>query len=234
MKVSYLVNMILFVLLQHTLLAQKVDYDQIIRSPTSDNIEEPFEEKLVRLAWNNFPNNRVFEDQITIAEKNLGMAKWSWTNNLRVYYNLDDRSFNEGTPATGSMSRFGLGLSINMGDFFTIPGRIGVAKGQLSITHHQLNEQKLSLRREMLSKYYNYQLALELLKIRVSQNEEAYSNYLITSEKFKNGDVTLEEYNVSLNAYNTARIEKLSQETQVKVLKLSIEELIGVPLEEVR
>jgi outer membrane protein TolC len=120
-----------------------------------------------------------------------------------------------------------------MGDFFTIPGRIGVAKGQLSITHHQLNEQKLSLRKEVLTRYYNYQLALELLKIRTTQNEGAYSNYLIMATKFKNGEVTLDEYDASLNAYNTSREEALSQETQVKILKLSLEELIGIPLEEV-
>jgi outer membrane protein TolC len=221
--------------------AQSVDYKKVILP--EDAPELTFEEKLVRLAWKNYPTNEVFQRNINIAEKNLMLSKWSWTDNFRVFYNLNDRTLqgggvDNGTGTGGSsyggLPMYGLGMSFNLGSFISVPGRVKIARENVKISEADLNTQKLTIRAEMLKRYRAYLLSLEILKMRAQAVEDAHSNFLAVSQRFRNGEATMEDYNSMSQFYSKALESKLVAENDLSNAKIMIEEMIGIRLEEVQ
>ncbi len=220
--------------------AQTIDYQQVIapKGYRGDNIVE---EKLVRLAWENHPVNEIYRTQVNLAEKNVMLSKWSWLTNVKASYNLNEFTINPnaGQTDTGAEGRliayprYNIGIGISLGDILTTPTNVYVAKEEYKIAEHTLNAHKLQVRMEVLERYYQYQLASQLMQIRSEENEEAYANFLLMSEKFKNGEVTLDEYNKMATVYNTARATLAQQDAQLKIEKTKLEALIGVKLETV-
>jgi outer membrane protein TolC len=231
--------LLLFINFLNAANAQSVDYKKVILP--EDAPELTFEEKLVRLAWKNYPTNEVFQRNINIAEKNLMLSKWSWTDNFRVFYNLNDRTLQGGGVDTGTGSSsygglpmYGLGLSFNLGSFISVPGRVKIARENVKISEADLNTQKLTIRAEMLKRYRAYLLSLEILKMRAQAVEDAHSNFLAVSQRFRNGEATMEDYNSMSQFYNKAMEGKLVAENDVSNAKIIIEEMIGIRLEEVQ
>jgi len=69
---------------------QTVDFDSLIM-PISQPSPE-FQEYLVQLAWANNPSNRVLDHNIRIAEEDITIAKWDWTNDMGVTFNLNENN----------------------------------------------------------------------------------------------------------------------------------------------
>ena len=205
--------------------AQSVDYETII--PT-DTALTALEDRLLRTAWENYPENDAAMNREFAAKKNVTLTRWAWTNNLRVFYNVNDRTLEDvqvGQP------QYGLGIGLNLGDFITLPVRTNIAKANHRVAKNAVDEQKLYIRREVLTRYYNYQSALAILKVIDEENEEVYTNYLVISEKFKQGEATLDNYTMAEKNYHEIRIRKITQENEVKLARLNLEEMIGIPLE---
>ncbi len=205
--------------------AQSVDYETII--PT-DTALTTLEDRLLRTAWENYPENDAAMNREFAAKKNVTLTRWAWTNNLRVFYNVNDRTLEDvqvGQP------QYGLGIGLNLGDFITLPVRTNIAKANHRVAKNAVDEQKLYIRREVLTRYYNYQSALAILKVIDEENEEVYTNYLVISEKFKQGEATLDNYTMAEKNYHEIRIRKITQENEVKLARLNLEEMIGIPLE---
>ena len=213
------------ILTLHTAKAQSVDYETII--PT-DTALTALEDRLLRTAWENYPENDAAMNREFAARKNVTLTRWAWTNNLRVFYNVNDRTLEDvqvGQP------QYGLGIGLNLGDFITLPVRTNIAKANHRVAKNAVDEQKLYIRREVLTRYYNYQSALAILKVIDEENEEVYTNYLVISEKFKQGEATLDNYTMAEKNYHEIRIRKITQENEVKLARLNLEEMIGIPLE---
>ena len=205
--------------------AQSVDYETII---PADTALTTLEDRLLRTAWENYPENDAAMNREFAAEKNVTLTRWAWTNNLRVFYNVNDRTLEDvqvGQP------QYGLGIGLNLGDFITLPVRTNIAKANHRVAKNAVDEQKLYIRREVLTRFYNYQSALAILKVIDEENEEVYTNYLVISEKFKQGEATLDNYTMAEKNYHEIRIRKITQENEVKLAKLNLEEMIGIPLE---
>jgi outer membrane protein TolC len=200
----------------------------------------PYEEKLVHVAWRNYPVNQTHDHRIMIAHKNTQLARWSWTNNLRMFYNLNDRTWNnmigDGNGGGGGMGipMYGLGLSVNLGDFISVPARIRMAKEQEEIAKLDMGTQKLTMRSEVLRRYNAYKLAFELMQTRTQAFEDANANFVLMSSKFRSGEITLEQYNGISSHYNSALEGKMASQTEHLNTKLLLEELLGVPLESIR
>lgn len=210
---------------------QSVDYNKIILPEDEASIS--FEEKLVRLAWKNYPINETYYRQIKISHKQVHLARWSWTDNFRVFYNLNDKTIaNDGTNA-GGIPTVGLGVGVNLGSFISVPGKVKIAKEQEKISEAELKAQKLKIRAEVLQRYNTYKLNQELLKMRAQALEDAHSTYLLITKRFQSGEATLEEYNGMSLSYNNAQEAKLVAENNLATAKILLEEMIGVRVEEV-
>ncbi|MGB3780143.1 MAG: TolC family protein [Tunicatimonas sp.] len=200
------------------------------------NEELAIEDKLVQLAWNTRSEQSVIQSEIAIADQQVKLAKWAWAENLRTSFNLNEFTI-QGSPDSGErplfFPRYNFNLALVLGDAISNPAQIKIAKQQRLITQAQRANAQLDLKAEVLEAYYNYRLSVSLYQISTEQNEEAYTNFLMVSEKFKTGEETLEVYNGAQQTYNAARADLAKLETQVKIAQLQLERYIGVPLEQV-
>lgn len=215
--------------------AQKVDYDRVI--PPSYLSELDFSEKLVFLAWQNYPVNQRLYHEYKIAEKNKVKADWAWLDIFSAAYNINEFTINP-TEETRDRAlfypKYNFGARLELGKIVQVPADIKIAKEEIKIASATLNTQKISLRALVLRTYQTYLLAKETLELQIVATEEAFSRFSLSEQRFKNGEITLEQYNEALAYYNTGRRNKLEAETKYNIEKINLEELIGIPLEDVK
>src|SRR5688572_7207947 len=60
----------------------------------------PYEEKLVRLAWENYPSSEIYTSKVRIAEKNISLEKFSWTDDIKASFNFNQRNIEAGLGTT--------------------------------------------------------------------------------------------------------------------------------------
>lgn len=227
------------------LFAQKIDYNTVIIDKSADSTIlnamglSPYEEKLVQLAWQNYPSSEIYTSKVRIAEKKISLEKFSWTDDVKASFNFNQRNIQQGLSSNPDevgnnfYPWYNFGVGVTVGSFVQTPLRTSIAKEELDIANASLNQHKLSIRAEVLKRYKDYQLKLELLKIRAQAVEDAYSTHLLITRDFEKGAATLEEFIKSAAAYNTATEAKLIAEKNVQESKISLEEMIGVKVEEV-
>src|SRR5690606_12038459 len=231
---SKLVSLLL-IISSFAVFGQEVDYNRIV-SPNY-TAELSFAEKLVFLAWKNYPINKALQHEYNIAEKNKTKANWAWLKIFSASYNINEYTINP-TEETRDRAlyypKYNLSAHLNLEMFSEIPSNIKIAKEQMGIANEAINNQKIALRARVLRTYQNYLLTKEVLEIQTISTEEAFSRFSLSEQRFKNGEITLEQYNDAVAVYNAARRSKLEAESDFNIEKINLEELIGIPLEEVK
>jgi len=227
------------------LFAQKIDYNTVIIDKSADSTVlnamglSPYEEKLVQLAWQNYPSSEIYTSKVRIAEKKISLERFSWTDDVKASFNFNQRNIQQGLSSNPDevgnnfFPWYNFGIGVTVGSFVQTPIRTSIAKEELDIANASLNQHKLSIRAEVLKRYKNHQLMLELLKIRTQAVEDAYSTHLLITRDFEKGAGTLEEFIKSAAAYNAATEAKLIAEKNVQESKITLEEMIGIKVEEV-
>jgi len=224
-----MLRLIFFLFVPVSLCAQNFSYEEIL----SDSAGKAYIEKLVELAWNNYPQNKVFQNHITIAEENLTQTKWNWLNNLNLTYQYNP-TFGS-SPNDGSVvPKFGIGISVNVGSIALAPSRVTQADEELKIAIANNETQKNYIRTEIKKRYANYLSSLERLKIRTKATNNTESTLELIKKRFSDGEVSLETYNQALNTYANNEEMRATSAGDLLFNKAAIEELIGVPLESVR
>jgi outer membrane protein TolC len=220
-----------FFLLAWSINAQTVDYDKIIIPKHIKDVE--FAEKLVQLAWQNYPQNEIFQNNIVIAQSELSKAKTEWLSKIRIAGNLNEFTLDPDNPRNEFYPRYNFGLMFSLDDFNDIPKDKRIAEQRLKNSQAIVNSQKLFIRSETLKRYETYLLNLEILKVQNEAAQDSYSNYLLIEKRFKDGELKIEEFNKAVTGYNEAKIFKLRAETELKQAKYSLEEIVGVKLEDI-
>lgn len=227
----------LFLVTSFVVRAQDVDYQKIIPSAVSPNAD--FSEKLVRLAWVNNPTNKAIQANVAIAEDNVTIARWSWLDRIVIAGNVNEftlaGSSNEQVAARAQFfPRYNIGVSLSPGMLVQIPAKTRQAKESLTIAQYNVNEQKLQTRKLVLQLYQDYLLTKQIFEMETKMQESATSGFQIQEERFKRGQITLEEYNESAAAYVGQQRQRLQAESTYIKAKLELESLIGMPIENVR
>lgn len=213
--------------------AQDVDYDKIILP--EGTFTEDIREKLVRIAWRNYPANEIFEREITIADKELVQAKWSWFENVGAQANINEFTINPGVNDRAAFyPKYNFSARVTIGMFADIPAEIRKMREGVEISKAKLNQQKIDLRAEVLTRYQEYLMQEKLLETQIKNSEDAFSSYSLAEQQFKNGQITLEDYNLHLENYNNEQILKIRAETEYQIALISLEQLLGVKLEDVK
>ena len=232
------VSCFLLSLLGYTMgFSQNIDYNKIIL-PESVT-EADFSEKLVQLAWQNNPANQELINKAKAAKYQVGLAKWSWLQTIRASGNLNEytidpeRARTQNPTFTPFFPRYNFGLTVSLGTIFLTPIEARVARSTYQATEDQVNQQKVTLRAEVLTRYQNYLMNQKLFEIQNEVTEDEYSEFLLMEQDFKAGDVTLEEYKESLKAYNEELTKRITLERDLRIAQIALEELIGVRLEDV-
>lgn len=216
------------------LLAQKVDYDRIIL-PDELNANIPLEEKLVRLAWKNSPQNRILKHNIETGELEYEQSRKAWLDNFRMVGNLNEAVIDppEDQPVF-FFPRYNFSLSLSLGDLFTSSYQKKTILKQIEIAEENLKQQKINVRAEVLKRYEDFKFFEASYQLQDEITADKYSQYLVAQEKFKNGTISLEEFNVITQSYNTERLNRLNAERDYNKSRIALEQLIGVPLDEVQ
>lgn len=213
--------------------SQSVNYDNII---IPDRIyTEDFSEKLVRLAWKNYPTNEIVQREITISEKELTQAKWSWFDNISAQGNLNEFTMNPGENDRAIFyPRYNFSARVTVGMFATIPAEVKKKREEVSIAKARLDQQKLDIRAEVLRRYQEYLMYEKLLETNIKNFEDAFSAYSLAEQRFKNGEISLDDYNTHLQKYNAEQVLRIQAETRLNLATIDLEQLIGVKLSEVQ
>ncbi|GAA0894030.1 hypothetical protein GCM10009122_37100 [Fulvivirga kasyanovii] len=226
---------LLIVLLPQLVKAQNVDYNAIILPNSVSDIS--FEEKLVRLAWQNNPANQILDYQTNISNIEVKQARWSWLDDWRVQGNLNEFTINESADV-GDRAQFfpkyNVTGMIRLSYFVDIPLEVKKKKQEVLIAKSNINQQKLAIRAEVLTRYQTYLMNRELLKIQTEIVEDLYASLSLAEQQFKNGEITLNAYNIQQDRYNNQRVKQINAQGDFNIAKIAVEEIIGMKLEDVQ
>lgn len=190
------------------------------------------EEKLVALALNS-PQYRASENQNKINEYQLKAAKNQWVNLLTLSANFNDQNFFAQNQANNVVfPRYFFGLNVPLG---TILSRTTVksAKQQVEISKYNQEQLARNIRAEILSKYQRYKNYAELILIQNQITDDEEAAYLQSKEKFRNGLITIDVFNVAQKLYNLELSNKLNLKLEQDLIKIDIERMIGTSLDSV-
>ena len=216
--------------------AQKTDYNQVI-APDKDSNYITYTEKLVQVAWRNFPLNRLTQARFKEAVELHKQANLSWFNNLSVsgqFYSQTNLAGDAAQSSTSFIPRAGLGLTLNVGSILQTPSRIRAAREEVKVTQANIDLQKLFVRGETLRRYNNYLLKIKLLKVQTEAVEDSRGTTILLRHKFETGEIDVEEYNKGLRSFTDNSERKITTEQGIIEAKLTLEELLGVPLEQIK
>lgn len=202
-----------------------------------------FEEYLVQLAWTNSPEAEGGKYIIDAKRQEVEIAKKEWTRNLMAGLNFNDVSlpyyFGSSKIDTNRVSRIAtyplwqVGIGINFGDLITRKNKIKIAESNRKLSEADLNSKKQKIKAQVLTRYQEYLLSVEILKVRLQSLDAAESNKTQISNRFTINKASFQDYNEANKTYVDALEGKIKSETEVKVRKLALEELLGVKWESV-
>ena len=195
------------------------------------NNEAALIDLLVNTAIKNNPQVIVAENKVALAEENHFLAKLSWLNNVNLTYQYVPSYVT--TSTTGSSSpQFGLGISVNLGNIVATPGRISQAAKEEIMAQADYKTFQNYLRAETIRRYSEYSKNVVLLAVRTQAVNDAESTTLLLKHRFENGEASLEEYNRVLRSYTDNQERRAESIGTVLAMRASLEEIIGVKLEE--
>lgn len=226
---------IFLLLISAPLLGQNVDYNKVILPESSQS--SSFEERLVQLAWRNYPGNEALRRQVNIAAYDVKQSNASWLENIRVTGNLNEFTIDKTNDPLGRAAfypKYNISATISLGTFFTTPYTIKKSKEALVISQANVNAQKLTVRNAVLKLYNEYLMRERVYKLQSQALLDNETSHKLTEQRFRRGEITFEAYSMSLAAYNEIMIAQLQAERDYKNAKLDLEQWIGMRLEDVR
>lgn len=221
---------------------QSVDYNKII---LPSHIQSPdFAEKLVQLAWQNNPLNDILRREVTISEYAVKRNRAEWWDIIHLQGNLNEFTVNkyllnkddkaDRAQRADFYPLYNIRANISLGMFVRIPYNARINKEQVAIAESNLDARKLEIRNQVMKTYNEYILKEKIYKIQAQVFSDVENAHKLLEQKFKNGETSFEAYSASQGNYSRASIILLTAETDYKNIKLDLEKLIGVALEDVR
>lgn len=191
-------------------------------------------EKLIYIAWQNYPDNLAQKYLIDIAEEDLFQRKWSWLDNLNLTYQYNPQPGTTNQNDNSSLPRFGIGISVNIGSIFTTPSKISQGKFYVERAKLGVIQQKLYIRSEVSKRYAYYLGNINLMKIRTQAVNDSQASLTLVKYKYESGQVDLEEYDRALRTYTDNLERQAVSEMDVQFNKANLEQLVGIKLEDIK
>lgn len=215
--------------------AQLTDYNKIV--PDAETRPKTFEDYLVQLAWKNSPQSKILDNTKQMAELEVDLTKREWMDNMQAQWNLNEISlsniiYDHDDPLFVAMPIWNVSATVNLDDIFNRKKKIELNKHEVNIAEENINLLKLRVRAEVLKRYYDYQSAIEILKVRTEAEQDANENYILLGQLFKKDKVKFEELNNASIAYINTKESKIKAEVEIKKTKAILEQIIGVTWEE--
>lgn len=205
-------------------------------SPNVKSKETDIREKLVALALQN-PNYEIADRNVNVAEANLRRAKGSWLNIFFVSGNLNELSIKQDNSSNGLNGqifypRYNFGVNLPLDFFSSKSNEVKAARENLLIAEAEKNERYRRIRREVLTKYEDYLMHKEKLELQTRLTQAEYTRYKLAEKDFEDNLITAEAFNKAEALYFEQQIRKSELQRNLNVVKLELEEMIGVSFDD--
>lgn len=213
--------------------AQQTDFDLIVQPV--DTKARDFSEYLVQLAWTNWPEGAIAQEEVKNAQSDDKNTRKEWMRDLQAMFNLNEANLR--APDTSSnvfFPRYNFGVNLNLYNILSQKEKNKISKREILIAEHNVNKRKLEIRSETLSRYARFKLAKEILKSRTLVEQDMNATYILMQQLYKNDEKTLEDYTTASAAFFAAQEARLQAETDVLISKFRVEEMIGLKWEQVQ
>ena len=212
-----------------------LSFDTLAQESVIPEIKYADLEKYIALAKENYPRKKIFEERQNGIKTGIPISYVSFFDmfNASYFYRPDDKSVIDPINPY-NFNGFQLGVNVNLGNLLQKPFMVKKAKSDFKVAQLETQEYNMQLETEVKTRYYDYILQLNQLKI---ATQSALDNKTVTDglrNKFEKGEITLDAYStarINQSASSTARIQ-----TEINYLKAkdSLEEIIGKKLTDVK
>ncbi len=199
--------------------------------PPDDVKPKTIEDLLAQLAWKNNPSNKGFQHKVALAETERKQKKWSWTEAAGGSVNFfpsDQTLIISGS--TYLVPGISYGASINLRPLIYAPYERKMAQEKVEIAKADLNQEKLKIRAEVLERYRDYLVSIEILKTRSKALEDALLSAKYMEELFKTNDESIDYPDflaAKTNALN-AEENKIRADSELEIAKIRLLETVGL------
>jgi outer membrane protein TolC len=208
--------------------------------PVKDATQDDIKNKLVELAYNN-PSIKIrdYEKDKTVSE--LHKAGANWLNYVTVSANLNEvtlKTYKSSSSTTDIRNQiyyplWNVGINVPLGSLVGKGSDVKIARKNIAIATAEQEVAKRQIKAMVLSKYHDYLMTKEMLTLQNEVTEDDYTAFQTAETKLASGSISYESYTNTSQRYNDDRNKKLSLERDLNNVKLEIEEIIGVRLEDV-
>jgi outer membrane protein TolC len=194
-------------------------------------------ERLVNLAMQN-PQLEIADHEVNISQYKLKEEKGWWASSISLSFNANEftikRLENKQAPAGGYYPYYpfyNVGVSIPIGGIISKPFSVKAAREGVAIAQAQRNSAYRQVRAAVLSAYNDYLANQELLTIQSQLTESSYNDFLQAKEKFRNGQISVDDYNKAIQNYHDQLANRITAQHNLNGDKIQLEQLIGQPLD---
>ncbi len=202
-------------------------------------------ERLVQLALQN-PMYEIADRNLTIRRYQVKAAKNSWLSHIALQGNFNEFAFQKGVTSIDSVTgvktttnpssfypKYNAGINIPFDIFSRTKNEVKIAKENLSIAQAEKNQHFREIKAEVLTKYEDYILYQQRLDLQIQVTQDARTVYLSAEKDFQEGAIKQEDYNRSYRGYTDEKIKQAEALRNLNVIKLEMEKIIGVSMEDV-
>jgi len=198
----------------------------------ADTPDTAIENRLVALTLVG-PEYNAAIHQNKITEYELKKTKSTWLNLLTLSTNYNDQSLVKSTNTTLVYPKYFFGITIPLGIIFSTGTQVKQAREAVSLSRDQQEQLARKLKADVLGKYRQYQMYTILLTMQNEMLNDVLANASQAEQSFKDGTITVEVYIASQKTRNDEVSKNLNLKLQQEMMRLDIERMIGVPLDEV-
>lgn len=199
------------------------------------NFSYLYMEKLIAVAKENYPRNKIFENRIDIAKKNLSIAKASWLDPISFSYS--NRTNIYGIQGVDNSALSGYFLNITFAPvsvFVKKPFQVKNARTDIESANAERDEYALQLESEVKQRYTIYVQNFQTLKLVNQRLIDAEATFINMKDKYERSEISFKEFN-DISTYSTSVKEsKVSAEANLLTSKFQLEELLTVKLEDIK
>ncbi len=191
-------------------------------------------EKLVHLAMQN-PDYEISDRMVNRSFYELQKAKGGWLGAVSAQYNVNEFSLkqNSGNGVANLYPRYNFGVNVPLDLFTTQRNNVKAARETYMISEAERNKQFRNIRAEVLTRYEDFLMYKTLLDLQVRLTQDEYTTYITKEKDFQENFIDQKEYNQFVRSYNEQLAKQAETQRNYNIAKLRIEEMIGIPIEQV-
>lgn len=194
-------------------------------------MEARYRQQLIQLALQN-PNMDELKAREEINKYEIRNAKAAWLNHFVANGNLNEYSI-KGSSNNNFFPRYNFGVTLPLGNLVTVPNNVKIAKTQRKVLTAQKRTDSIATKVSVLNMYEIYVANEQLMELQIPVLNDVYSNYSLQEDKFKKGEITVEEFNAAYRIYNTEKATNINLKRELEQSRINLEGMIGTTLEEV-